>query len=64
MSSRSIVPDRCSQPRVAGEPQCFLEAEKLVSELSAAGFAPDSAVPPDRSTTETRRGRAAELGRP
>jgi SAM-dependent methyltransferase len=29
----------------AGQPQCFLSAEQLVSELDAAGFAPDPAVP-------------------
>ncbi|HET7695205.1 MAG TPA: class I SAM-dependent methyltransferase [Vicinamibacterales bacterium] len=29
----------------SGEPQCFLTAEELVSELAAAGFVPDAAVP-------------------
>ena len=29
----------------SGQPQCFLTGEQLVSELSAAGFLPDSAVP-------------------
>ena len=29
----------------SGQPQCFLTAEQLVEELSAAGFAPDAAVP-------------------
>ncbi len=29
----------------SGEPQCFLTAEQLTSELAAAGFTPDPAVP-------------------
>ena len=29
----------------SGGPQCFLTAEQLISELGAAGFRPDSAVP-------------------
>jgi ubiquinone/menaquinone biosynthesis C-methylase UbiE len=29
----------------SGQPQCFLTAEQLVSELGAAGFAPEPAVP-------------------
>ena len=29
----------------SGEPQCFLTADQLVTELAAAGFQPDSAVP-------------------
>jgi ubiquinone/menaquinone biosynthesis C-methylase UbiE len=29
----------------SGEPQCFLTADQLVSELASAGFAADSAVP-------------------
>jgi SAM-dependent methyltransferase len=29
----------------SGEPQCFLTAEQLVTELTAAGFVPDEAIP-------------------
>jgi hypothetical protein len=29
----------------SGQPQCFLTEEQLVSELGAAGFAPEPAVP-------------------
>ena len=29
----------------SGEPQCFLSEDQLVSELAAAGFMPDAAVP-------------------
>jgi SAM-dependent methyltransferase len=41
----------------SGEPQCFLTNEQLVSELTVAGFMPDSAVP----LTEYNRPRPGAL---
>jgi len=46
----------------SGQPQCFLSEEQLVSEVSAAGFEPEPAVP----ITEYNRTRPAtvQLGAP
>ena len=51
--SRNTLPPDCAPvdpgtfvfTQFAGEPQCFLTAEEIVSELGVAGFRPDPAVP-------------------
>lgn len=51
--SRHTLPDAATPvpgetfvfTQFSGEPQCFLTADELVSELGAAGFSPDPAVP-------------------
>jgi hypothetical protein len=43
----------------SGQPQCFLTAEQLVTELGAAGFEPDLSVP----LRELNRPRPGELQR-
>jgi hypothetical protein len=42
----------------SGQPQCFLTEEQLVSELGAAGFAPEPSVP----LTEYNRSTPRTLG--
>jgi SAM-dependent methyltransferase len=63
--SRNTLPAECApvsgEPFVftqfSGEPQCFLTAPQLLSELAAAGFTPDPAVP----LTEYNRPRPGTL---
>jgi SAM-dependent methyltransferase len=57
LDARSIAGESFVFTQFSGEPQCFLTDEQLISELAAAGFMPDSAVP----LTEYNRPRPGAL---
>ena len=44
-SAKPVPGERFVFSQFSGEPQCFLTAEELLSELASAGFVPDPAVP-------------------